>query len=486
MERLPEVSLGHKLLQHEQSTRVSKEDDTLHEKCAVFGVYAPKQVASPLVYLGLSALQHRGQEASGISSSNGGIITYKGEGLVSQAYQKSDIDKLHGGIAIGHNRYATFGGKEHMQPITSEKNLVSLAHNGTLPRTKVLEAFLHRNHLPTDGLNDSEMMQRAIEYFVEKGLSIEDAVREAYPLFTGAFSLVVMTKDKLVGMRDSFGIRPLSLGTLPGGGYALSSETIGLESIGATTLRDVKPGEMVVIDQDGLHEYQLAEGQHKLDIFEVVYFSRPESKLYGKSVNEMRREMGRQLAREREIEADIVIGVPNSAVPAAAGYAEESGIRYEPDALLKNSYVHRTFIDPAPGGREEGVRRKFSTIAASIAGKRVVMIDDSIVRGPTSKVLVDMLREAGAKEVHFVVSSPPVTYPDFYGIATPTQKELIASQKTVEEIRQYIDADSLQYLSYEGMIRATGLPEEMFCTSCFTGKYPIDIGENAQGIDFSL
>lgn len=476
--RNPEVSVLHK------PEHLVSPEDGLKEKCAVFGAFSPSRQASFLVYRGLSSLQHRGQEASGISSTNGGIHTYKEQGLVSQAYKEMDIENLPGKIAIGHNRYATVGGGDHLQPVTTEKNLVALAHNGTLPETKQLEAFLESKNISPKGLNDSEMMQRAIEYHVAQGLPIEEAVRQSFPLFTGAFALTILAQDTLIGLRDTFGIRPLTMGKLADGGYALSSETCGLDSVGATFLRSVKPGEMVVIDDTGLRTEQLAQGQEKLDIFEIVYFSRPDSQYFGKSVNEMRREMGKQLADEQTIEADMVFAVPNSAIPAAAGYAQESGISYEPDALIKDSYTHRTFINPSPSARAEGVRRKFDLIEDVLLGKRVIVVDDSIVRGTTSKELVSMLRDAGAKEVHLVISSPPVKYPDFYGIATPTQEELISSRMSVEEIRQFIGADSLQFLSLDGMIQAIGVPRDKFCLSCFTGEYPIDIGNNAKNIHF--
>lgn len=463
-----------------------QESDCLREKCAVFGVYLPSRSVAPLIYEGLSSQQHRGQEASGITISTGKeFLTHKGQGLVSVVYTKEDIENLSGYIGIGQNRYSTSGDENHLQPITTEKNLVALSHNGTLPETKKLERFLHDKHVEINGLNDSELMQRALEYYVEKGASIEDAIKNAYPLFTGAFSLTILTKDKLVGVRDSHGIRPFSIGKIGDDGYVLSSETCGLDRIKAEQLRDVVPGEMVVFDKDGMHATQLEKGEEKLDIFEIIYFARADSKLYGKSVSEMRREMGRQLVRERKIDADMVIAVPNSSIPAAAGYAQESGIPYEPGALIKDSYTHRTFINPSEIARTKGVRNKFVTIPDVLDGKRVIVVDDSIVRGPTSRELVKMLRDAGAKEVHFVVSSPPVKYPDFYGIATPTQKELIASYKSVDEIKEYIHADSLQYLSLEGTITATGFSKDKFNMSCFTGEYTIDIGDNAKHINFA-
>ncbi|MDE2026705.1 MAG: amidophosphoribosyltransferase, partial [Patescibacteria group bacterium] len=346
--------------------------------------------------------------------------------------------------------------------------------------------FLKETKRPLDHLNDSELMHEAIEIFMEKGLPVEEAITKAFPLFTGAFALIILTKDKLIGIRDAHGIRPFCIGKLDGGGFVLSSETCGLDSIGAEFIRDVKPGEMVVIDNTGLTSYQLVKGKETLDIFELVYFARPDSFMYGKNINEVRREMGRQLAREQHIEADVVVPVPNSAIPAALGYAEESGIKFD-HGLIKNSYIHRTFINPSHTLRQRDVQLKLIPMREVLKGKRVVVVDDSIVRGTTSKKLVSMIRKAGAKEVHLLSASPKVKYPDFYGIATPTQEELIASHMSVEEICQFVDADSIQYLSYEGLIAATGLPESKFCTSCFTGNYPIDIGEeHRKHINFNV
>lgn len=457
------------------------------EECAVFGVYTKSYKASQLVYAGLWALQHRGQDSSGISSTDGKeIYTYKAPGLVASVYEGLNFDRLNGHIAIGHDRYATSGGIEgHIQPITSDYNLVALAHNGTLPVRLELTNFLQSKDIPANQLNDSELMHAAIEYYVAKGRGVEEAVRLSFPLFTGAFSIVALTKDKLIGLRDAHGIRPFCIGQLGDEGFVLSSETCGLDSVGATYIRDVEPGEMVVIDENGLHSQPLARGVERLDIFEVVYFARPDSFIKGKSINEMRREMGRQLATERVIDADVVIPVPNSAIPAALGYAEQSGIPFD-HGLLKNGYINRTFINPSTLLREKEVALKFSPMPGVLQGERVIVIEDSIVRGTTLRNLVSMMKIAGAKEVHLLSASPPVKYPDFYGIATPEQAELIASYMSVDEIRAFFGADSLQYLSYEGLIKATGLPESSFCTACYTGEYLIDIGENAKQINFNV
>jgi amidophosphoribosyltransferase len=457
------------------------------EKCAVIGIYAKNYHAARLVCTGLWALQHRGQEATGISASNGSIIkTNKGPGLVAAIHTEEALKALPGNLAIGHNRYSTFGSPfSHFQPVASEHNLVTVAHNGNLPVVDQLRNFLKKTGKVLDELNDSELIQMAIEHYMLEGLSVEDAIKKSFPLFTGAFALVILTKDKVIGVRDAHGIRPFCIGKIDDEGYIIASETCALDSIGAEFIRDIKSGEMVVLDDKGLHSYQLEKGEERLDIFELVYFARPDSFMYGKNINEIRREMGRQLAREQKIAADVVIPVPNSAIPASLGYAEESGIKFD-HGLLKNSYIHRTFINPMHIARQKEVQIKLIPIREILRKKRVIVIDDSIVRGTTSKKLVSMIRKAGAKEVHLLSASPPVKYPDFYGIATPTQKELIAANMTIEEITSFVGADSVQYLSFAGLMKAIGLPKEKFCTSCFTGEYPIAIGEERKKINFNI
>jgi amidophosphoribosyltransferase len=458
----------------------------LKEKCAVFGVIG-HETAARLTYFGLYALQHRGQECSGIAASDGSRIrSHKGLGLVAQVYQESDFDKLNGSFAIGHNRYSTSGGTspEHIQPVAAVNDIVALAHNGNLPDTRKLEAFLLKKGVATTGYNDSELMQLAIKYYLVKGHSLERAIEKTYPLFTGAFCLLVMTKNKIAAVRDRFGIRPLSIGKLDEG-YVFSSETCALDTVNAKYIRDVKPGEMIVATDKGITSHILAKPKQKLDIFEFVYFSRPDSLLLGKRVYEVRKNLGRELARECKIKADVVIPVPDSAIPAALGFAAASKIPFE-YGLVKNRYIGRTFIMPDQKLRDRGVQMKLNPIEEIIKGKRVIVIDDSVVRGTTAKKLVKMIRDAGAKEVHLLSSCPPVRFPDFYGIDTPAQKDLIAATMTIPQIEAYIGADSLHYLSYKSLIKATGLPESVFCTSCFTGDYPIDIGENAKYINFSV
>lgn len=446
--------------------------------CGVFGYIGSKSDdAARIVHIGLWALQHRGQDSSGISATDGKTIrTHKGVGLVAHVYDEAILESLKGYMAIGHNRYPTSGGVHaaHAQPIIND-NLLALAHNGNLPSTTKLEEFLKKNNIDITGKNDSELMHEALRFYLRQGSSIEDGVRKCFPLFSGVFSLLLLTKDKMVAVRDEYGIRPLSLGKL-NGGFIVTSETCALSTINAQYIRDVKPAEMVVIDKDGLKSYQLTKGKQKLDIFEFVYFARPDSMLLGKSVNEVRRNLGKRLAKEYPLKADVVIPVPDSAIPAALGYSEASGVPFD-TGFIKNRYIHRTFIRPAQKLREADVQLKLNPLPQVLAGKDVIIIDDSIVRGTTSKKIVEMVRKAGAKKVYLLISSPPYTYPDFYGIDTPKQEDLIAARMKLSEIEKFIGADAVKYLSFEGLIEATGLSEDLFSTSCFTGVYPVDIGE---------
>jgi len=455
----------------------------IKEKCGVFGIYGKGLEAARLTYFGLYSLQHRGQESSGISTADGKTIrTHKATGLVTQVYTEPDLQKLKGYIAIGHNRYSTSGGSisDHNQPVAGKNDIVALVHNGNLPVTKKLVRFLSSRGLYTQGLNDSELIHLAIKYFVVKKHSLEEAIIKSYPLFTGAFCLLVMTKDNMVAVRDHYGIRPLSIGRV-NGGYVIASETCAIDTVDGEYIRDVLPGEMIVISNKGMKSCQIATPNQKLDIFEFVYFSRPDSLLLGKRVYSVRRNLGKELAKEYPIKADIVIPVPDSSMPAALGYSSELNLPCE-FGLVKNRYIWRTFIMPGKRLRGRSVKMKHNAIPEVIKGKKVVLIDDSIVRGTTAKTLVRTLRDAGAKEVHILSSCPPIRYPDFYGIDTPTQKELIASHKTVLQIEKHIGADSLYFLSYKGLIKAVGLPESIFCTSCFTGNYPISIGKHANKI----
>lgn len=460
--------------------------DTLTEKCAVFGIWgsAPDLQAARLTFYGLWALQHRGQESSGIASSDGEkLYRHASKGLVAHAYREEDLAALPGHIAIGHNRYSTSGGvnNRHNQPFIDEELSFAFAHNGNLPDCNKLIEFLADREIDSSELSDSGMMSAAIGCYIKDGHSLADAVKEAFPLFTGVFSAVAMDKDTLVGFRDECGIRPMSLGKLSDGSLVIASETCAFDTIGAEFTRDIEPGELVVIGKDGLISHQVVPARPKLDIFELVYFARPDSQILGKRVNEVRKEFGRELARERPIEADVVVPVPDSAIPVAQGYAEASGIPFDM-ALIKNRYIHRTFIRPTAELRERDLQMKLNPVVESIKGKRVVLIDDSIVRGTTMRKVVGMLFQVGAKEVHLMISSPPVRYPDFYGINTPHQGDLIATRMSVEEMPEYLGATSVTFLSQEGMIKATGLPADRFSTSCFDGVYPIPLGEKAVSV----
>ncbi len=459
----------------------------LGEKCGVFGVYGRGLDVSRLTFFGLYALQHRGQESSGIATSDGKKIScHKNTGLVSQVFNEKIIESLSGHIAIGHNRYSTSSGTgvEHAQPIEVSDGTIVLAHNGNLPSTKKLEEFLKKKKVKTAGLSDSTLMTEALHCLLKEGMEIEQTVREIFPLFTGAFSLLIMTRRKLIALRDSFGIRPLSIGKL-NGGFIFSSETCALHPIGAKFIRAVRPGEMVVVDEKGLHSEQIAPGEQKLDIFEFVYFSRPDSILLGQSVYDVRKKFGQRLSQENKIKADVIIPVPETAIPVATGLANASGIPFEM-GLIKSRYIHRTFIEPEQHIRDQGVKLKLAPLDKVIKGKRVIVVDDSIVRGTTSRQIVKILFETGAREVHFLVSSPPVKFPDFYGIDLPDQKKLLAHGKTVAQMKKYLGATSLHFLSYKGMIESTGLSESSFCTSCFTGKYPIDIAERKGEVKYKM
>lgn len=433
------------------------------------------------------ALQHRGQESSGIVSSDGKkIYGHSGTGLVATVYHEEDLDKLPGHMAIGHNRYSTSGGRDSRfnQPFFDTKLKVAFAHNGNIPDTTILESFLRRHNISIHEMNDSEMMFAAIGFYLKNGLNLAGAIEKAYPLFTGVFSAVAMDTNCVVAFRDKCGIRPLSIAKLEDG-YVVASETCAFDTIGATLLRDVRPGELVIIDHDGLTSKQIVKGQQKLDIFEFVYFARPDSLMLGKRVGDVRKRFGQEMAKEFPIDADIVVPVPDSGIPAALGYSQATGVRLE-IGLIKNRYIHRTFIRPTAQLRERDLKMKLNPSVETVRGQRVILVDDSIVRGSTVRQVVAMLYEAGAKEVHMVITSPPVRYPDFYGINTPKPDELISVRMNNEELRDFAGATSLHFLSYEGMIRATGLPASRFSTSCFNGVYPISIGARVKDLPTQL
>jgi len=454
----------------------------LNEKCAVLAIYEPGQAVARTTYFGLSALQHRGQESSGIVTTDGRqLYRHAGHGLVAQVYTDEDLETLHGSMAIGHNRYSTSGDRlKHHQPIWNPEANIAFAHNGNLPSTRSLERFLDEHGIEHSESNDSEMMAAAIGYYVANGLSLANAVEQCYKYFTGAFACVAMSRSEIVAFRDSCGVRPLSIGKSEFG-WVVASETCAFDTLGAAFQRDVRPGEMIIIDRHGLRARQLAEPELHLDVFEFVYFARPDSLLAGRRVGEVRRSLGIRLAVEHALDADVVIPMPDSAIPAAIGYAQAAGIPFD-HGLIKNRYIHRTFIRPSDSLRQQDLQLKLNPVPEALMGKRVIVIDDSLVRGTTTKKVVRMLYGAGAREVSVLIGSPPVKYPDFYGIDTPRQGELIAATKSLAEIKQTIGCDYLGYLSYDGMIDSVEIPGHQLSTSCFSGIYPITIGERAEEV----
>ncbi|EJL31379.1 amidophosphoribosyltransferase [Brevibacillus porteri] len=454
--------------------------DKLNEECGVFGIYNHKE-ASQLTYLGLHALQHRGQESAGICASDGEKwYKHRGMGLVSEAFGKGDLEKFSGHIAIGHTRYTTAGSSkiENAQPLFFRyaQGSMAVAHNGNLVNAAVLRKELEAKGSIFQTTSDTEVIAHLIARSECKDLP--GAVKDALQYIKGAYALLVMNENQLVIALDPNGLRPLSLGRL-GDAITVASETCAFDIIGAQYWRDVQPGELIVIDKDGITESKFTETtQRSICTFEYIYFARPDSDIDGINVHMARKRLGKQLALESAIDADVVTGVPDSSISAAIGFAEATGIPYE-IGLIKNRYVGRTFIQPSQELRERAVYLKLSAVRKVVEGKRVVMIDDSIVRGTTSNRIVRMLREAGAKEVHVRISSPPVMNSCFYGIDTSSREELIASTKSVEEIRQIIEADSLSFLSIEGMIDAIGrtdsAPNRGHCLACFNGEYPTEI-----------
>lgn len=460
----------------------------LSEKCAVAGVWG-SNAAARLTASMLEALQHRGQDGTGIVTwdNEGELLRHVKLGLVVEAYPEVTLQSLEGRAAIGHNRYATSGSAsdlEHIQPFADAKTSWALAHNGNLSVIKLLADFLVSKNMPIELLNDSGMMHAAIGYYLQAGSGVVEAVERVFPLLVGAFSCVALHEEKLVAFRDAYGIRPLSYGKLPGGGYAVASETRALDALGATDQTDISPGQLIVFSSAGIETVQIVQSNPKLDIFELVYFARGDSRLYGRIVEDVRYDFGVQLAREQPVGGDttwtIVVPVPRSAIPAAEGYARESGLKYVEG--IKRSSRLRTFIKPDQEERRQAVREKLVPDPTVLNGKRVVLIEDSIVRGTTLGVLIEMLREAGAVEIHVRISSPPVKFPNFYGMNMPSQAELIAHGRTIEEVCEAIGADSLGYLSVEGMLMATKCSPESFDVSVFTGEYPIEIGSHQREI----
>jgi amidophosphoribosyltransferase len=451
----------------------------LNEECGVFAVWGHPNAAQ-VTYYGLHSLQHRGQEGAGIVTSDGKHLKHhKGLGLVHEVFGKNELTTLEGDRAIGHVRYSTQGENDYanVQPLVfrSQTGGLSLAHNGNLVNANAVKFQLEAQGSIFQTTSDTEV----IAHLVKRGgfLRLEDRVRHALSMIKGAYALVIMTEDKLIAAQDPNGLRPLSLGRL-GEAWVVASETCAFDVVGAEYVREVKPGEMIVIDENGLRSEIVSSSNQAICSMEYIYFSRPDSNLDGVNVHTARKNLGKRLAQEAPVDADVVTGVPDSSISAAIGYAEEAGLPYEL-GLIKNRYVARTFIEPSQELREQGVKMKLSPVRGVVEGKRVVMVDDSIVRGTTSRRIVRMLLEAGAKEVHVRISSPPIAHPCFYGVDISSHSELIAATHSVEEIREQIGADSLSYLSVEGTLAAIGRkglgPTCGQCLACFTGSYPTEI-----------
>ena len=449
--------------------------DKLKEACGVFGIFGHPE-ASNMTYLGLYALQHRGQESAGIAASDGEQVRIsRSMGYVADIFDSRRLAELVGDRAIGHVRYSTAGESalSNAQPILIDcaHGQIALCHNGNLVNAKELREDLVRDGSIFQSNSDTEVILHL--YAKSKARTVEDAIIESVAQAKGAFSLVMLTRDRLVAVRDPHGFRPLALGRLDGA-YVVCSETCAMDLIGATYERDVEPGEVLIVSADGLRSVKpFPPAMLSHCIFEHVYFARPDSYVFGKSVNEVRTELGRVLARERPVAADVVVPVPDSGVCAAMGFAEASGVPLRM-GLIRNHYVGRTFIEPQSSIRHFGVRVKLNPVKSILDGQRVILVDDSIVRGTTSRKIVRMVRAAGAKEVHLRISCPPTISPCFYGVDTPRKSELIAATHTLEEIRDYVEADSLAYLTVEGLLSAVGSGRGSYCTSCYTGVYPVD------------
>lgn len=468
--------------------------DHMEEECGVFGVYAPGSAVAPMTGFGLQALQHRGQESAGIAVGDGDTVTViKNLGLVTQVFNDASLSALEGKVAIGHVRYSTSGSKascEAAQPHISaiDNTIFALAHNGTLTNTNAMRAKLIEDGIELFSSTDSEVAAKSIGLVTKQTHHLRNGIAAAMSNMDGAYAMVLCTSDALYAFRDPYGVRPLCIGELPEGrGWVVSSETCGLDIVGATYLRDVEPGEIVRFNEEGMTSTQGIQPKERAScIFEYVYFARPDSVIDGLSVYKARRATGAILAREVPTEADLVLGVPDSGVPAALGYSFESGIEYT-DGIVKNRYVGRTFIQPSQDLRQLGIRLKLNPLPDVIGGKRLVVIDDSIVRGNTSKKLVQMLRDAGAKEVHLRITSPEVMWPCYYGIDTSTRDQLIAANMSIDEMCEWIGCDSLAFLSIEGLYEAvSSAGHNGFCDACFTGNYPIKALEAEEEEQLSL
>jgi amidophosphoribosyltransferase len=484
--------------------------DGPRDECGVFGIYAPGHEVSRLSYFALYALQHRGQESAGIAAADrgGNIMTRRELGLVSQVFSENDLRTLQGELAIGHVRYSTTGSNawENSQPVQRSEGTngssreLALAHNGNLINAVELHDELSERGVTFSSTSDSEIVAALLA--THPAERIEDAIADVLPRLNGAFSIVVMTKDRVVAFRDAHGLRPLALGALPQGGppaphdggrpieeceggvparYCVASESCAFDIIGATLLRDVEPGEIVTLGERGLESRRvLPDARKAFCVFEYIYFARPDSRMNGQVLQVARGRMGEILAREAPADADLVIPVPDSGNPAARGYARASGLPQD-DGFVKNRYVARTFIQPGQELRKHGLRLKFNPLPEIVGGKRLVVVDDSIVRGNTTRQIVQMLRDAGASEVHMRISAPPIKHPCHYGIDMSTREEMIAHERTVDEVAEELGCDSLAYLSLDGVYEAIGATRATHCDACFTGEYPVKGSDGAQG-----
>lgn len=463
-------------------------DRKLKEKCGIFGIYTSGKKVSEIIFYGLQALQHRGQESAGIAVSDGeNILVFKDLGLVSQVFSEQNLAPLQGYIGIGHTRYSTKGENiwKNSQPLYRmfRDECFAIAHNGNLINTEGIRKELIKKGAVFETTTDTEVIASLIEDS-EKD-NIEDAIKDAVSKIKGSYSLVILTHNKLISVRDPNGFRPLVLGRLDGN-YVISSETCALDIIGAKFEREVDPGEIITIDKDGLRSQMvLSVEKISMCIFELIYFARPDSYIYNKNMFEVRHKMGQQLAKESPAKADIVISVPDSGTPAAIGYSAASKIPYV-EGFIKNRYIGRTFIQPLQKTREIGVRLKLNPLKDIIRGKRLVVVDDSIVRGNTSRQIVKMLYNAGAKEIHMRISSPPLLYPCYYGIDMATKKEFIANHRSLEDIKNFLGVDSLKYLSIDGLVKAIGEPKDKFCFACFNGEYPVYIPKDLRFDKYSM
>ena len=453
-----------------------KKLEKLQESCGVFGVYAPNEDVARLTYFALFALQHRGQESSGIATADGKKLNvYARMGLVAQVFTEEALGHLSGSLAIGHNRYSTRGSNRecNAQPMVVGKgnHAIAIAHNGNIVNAEFLYEQLCEQGYTFQSSTDSEVIANLI--LAAPGIDWVEKIRYAMNRLQGAYSLTLLTKDTLFAVRGPLGVRPLCLGKIDNG-WVIASETCALDHIGANFIREIEPDEIVKIDANGLESYLGGKGRRALCIFEYIYFARPDSVINGRLLSPARQAMGMRLAMEHPVDADVVIGVPDSATSAGIGYAHQSGIPVG-EGLIRNRYVGRTFIEPDQRIRDLGVKLKFNPLPRVLNNKRLVVVDDSIVRGTTTPSVIKELRRAGAKEVHMRICAPPIRYPCFFGVDMATRSELIAAQKSIPQICQFIGADTLGYLSIEGLLKAVALPEDQFCLACFTGEYPIPV-----------